>query len=149
VAAFAASRCARIAHDPSNLDPRFARARVRADIVPVLAREDPALVSHLCALADEARDAAQRLRSLAEALLGASRQGDGSIDVSDWAAAPPAVRRWALRLWLARVTGAQPGRAQLRAAQRALTAPGEIWLADAWVLRSAGEGRLLLERRPT
>ncbi len=42
------------AHDPSNLDPRFLRARVRQELMPALLRLSPRAVEHLCALADEA-----------------------------------------------------------------------------------------------
>ena len=41
------------ARDPSNEDPRFLRVRVRAEVLPMLAELDTAIVSHLCALADE------------------------------------------------------------------------------------------------
>jgi tRNA(Ile)-lysidine synthase len=40
------------AQDPSNHDPRFLRARVRNEVVPLLERLNPGVVPHLCALAD-------------------------------------------------------------------------------------------------
>jgi tRNA(Ile)-lysidine synthase len=40
--------------DPSNRDPRFLRARVRHELLPVLERLSPRVVEHLCALADRA-----------------------------------------------------------------------------------------------
>jgi len=40
------------AHDPSNADPRFLRVRVRRELVPLLQELSPAIVEHLCALAD-------------------------------------------------------------------------------------------------
>ncbi len=39
--------------DPSNEDPRFLRARVRREVLPLLRELDPAIVLHLCALADD------------------------------------------------------------------------------------------------
>jgi tRNA(Ile)-lysidine synthase len=48
----------RFASDPSNADPRFTRVRVRREVLPLLAELDPAVVRHLCDLAD-------RLRTLA------------------------------------------------------------------------------------
>ncbi|HEY1696584.1 MAG TPA: tRNA lysidine(34) synthetase TilS [Polyangiaceae bacterium] len=45
------------ANDPSNLDPRFLRTRVRQEIVPALERLSPRIIEHLCALADDARTA--------------------------------------------------------------------------------------------
>jgi tRNA(Ile)-lysidine synthase len=41
------------AEDPSNSDPRFLRARVRADVLPRLEALSPAIVEHLGFLADE------------------------------------------------------------------------------------------------
>jgi tRNA(Ile)-lysidine synthase len=39
--------------DPSNRDPRFLRARVRADLLPLMAALSPSIVEHLCALAEQ------------------------------------------------------------------------------------------------
>lgn len=38
--------------DPSNVDPRFLRARVRRELVPLLEDLSPGIVPHLCALAE-------------------------------------------------------------------------------------------------
>jgi len=40
------------AHDPSNVDPRFLRTRVRRELVPLLEELSPGIVPHLCALAE-------------------------------------------------------------------------------------------------
>jgi tRNA(Ile)-lysidine synthase len=40
------------ASDPSNLDPRFARVRVRRELLPLLEELSPTVVDHLSALAD-------------------------------------------------------------------------------------------------
>lgn len=40
------------ARDPSNLDPRFTRVRVRREVLPLLEELSPAIVDHLSALAD-------------------------------------------------------------------------------------------------
>jgi len=41
------------AADPSNLDPRFLRVRVRVELIPVLQALSPAIVRHLNGLADD------------------------------------------------------------------------------------------------
>lgn len=56
------------ATDPSNLNPRFLRARVRAEVLPLLEALSPEIVSHLEALADrllELRPASPSLPALA------------------------------------------------------------------------------------
>jgi tRNA(Ile)-lysidine synthase len=41
------------ATDPSNTDPRYTRTRVRSELMPLLRALDPAIVSHLSAIADD------------------------------------------------------------------------------------------------
>lgn len=52
VEAHVARRGLHVADDPSNRDPRFLRARVRAELLPLMAELDARIVEHLCALAD-------------------------------------------------------------------------------------------------
>jgi tRNA(Ile)-lysidine synthase len=47
----------RFAEDPSNLDRRFLRVRVRTELLPLLEQLSPAIVTHLNALADDLRAA--------------------------------------------------------------------------------------------
>jgi tRNA(Ile)-lysidine synthase len=42
--------------DPSNVDPRFLRTRVRLEVIPALQALGPRVVEHMCALADDLRD---------------------------------------------------------------------------------------------
>ncbi|HVK67895.1 MAG TPA: tRNA lysidine(34) synthetase TilS [Polyangium sp.] len=44
------------ARDPSNLDPRFTRVRVRRELIPLLEELSPRIIDHLCALADMLHD---------------------------------------------------------------------------------------------
>jgi tRNA(Ile)-lysidine synthase len=39
--------------DPSNLNPRFQRVRVRHEVLPLLQQLSPGIIEHLCNLADE------------------------------------------------------------------------------------------------
>ena len=144
---YAAEHAPRSAQDQSNAERRFARVRVRLDLLPAFEREDAAAVQHLSDLADDARAATEALSMHAEALLEAARQPDGSIDVSNW---PPAsaVRRAALRSWLSRDAGVRVRRPQLAELERAAAAPAEVWLASGWVVRAHGDGRLRLEHDP-
>jgi tRNA(Ile)-lysidine synthase len=42
------------ATDPSNLSPKYARVRVRREVLPLLEQLNPNIVQHLCCIADEA-----------------------------------------------------------------------------------------------
>ena len=77
--------------DPSNDDPRFLRARVRRELLPLLADLSPGIVEHLVALADELGDRR-----------GASGRpdehiGDGRPNRPDWTSGLPRRTREALR----------------------------------------------------
>src|SRR6185503_11074426 len=79
--------------DPSNADPRFARARIRHRILPALAEENPRVADALRALAAAARGgrgaavAAGPVSSLSRRAAAtvarlASRGGTASVDVA-------------------------------------------------------------------
>ncbi len=88
-------------HDPANDDPRFARARVRARVLPVLEAElGPGVGEALARTAELLRDDADTLDALAaEALAGLPGLDEG-IAVADLPSRP-ALRRRVLRTALA------------------------------------------------
>ena len=128
--------------DPSNDEPAFERVRLRHEILPRLSQEDPKVVEHLCALADQAR----AYEGLLEAHLPSLPQGQLSLQI-EWVAqlAPATQVQW-LRRWLEQETGVAPGRSHLTQVGKLLTAPGEVLLGSGWAVRRDGEA-LLLEYR--
>ncbi|MGJ0118122.1 tRNA lysidine(34) synthetase TilS [Williamsia sp. MIQD14] len=93
-------------HDPHNTDPRFVRARLRAEVLPLL--EDILGGGVAPALARTAR----RLREDAEvldALAADVESGDGDgLDRAVLAALPAAIRRRVVRRWIIAVGATEP-----------------------------------------
>lgn len=54
IVAHAETRALAFADDPSNVDRRYLRTRIRAEVLPLLRTLDPKIEAHLVALADEA-----------------------------------------------------------------------------------------------
>lgn len=132
--------------DPSNEDPRFERARLRRAVLPALEAEDPRLVPHLAALADDARASTGVLRRRARRLRDVAGAGpEGTLAADRVAAAPRAVRRELLRAWLREQIGRDAGREHLEALDRALEGRGHARLPGGWVARRQ-DGRLGLFR---
>lgn len=61
------------ADDPSNVERRFTRNRLRAELLPLLARENPRIVENLCALSDSARGTTALVSALLMELARAER----------------------------------------------------------------------------
>jgi tRNA(Ile)-lysidine synthase len=66
--------------DPTNLDVRFARNRVRRDILPALEACQAGAASRIAALADRAREASLLVNVVVRDALGRVARGDGVID---------------------------------------------------------------------
>jgi tRNA(Ile)-lysidine synthase len=94
--------------DPHNVDPAFARSRVRGDLMPALvAALGPGVVDNLARTAEQlARDSAL-LDSLAGEALASARTDEG-LSVAILAALDPAIRGRVLHAW-ARELGAPGG----------------------------------------
>ncbi|HEX8282122.1 MAG TPA: tRNA lysidine(34) synthetase TilS [Pyrinomonadaceae bacterium] len=107
--------------DEMNEDERFARVRVRRRLLPLLETFNPRAPEAIARAASLLREDSEALDALASALLEEARaevqnsdggRAEGAAGASAWplrveplAAAAPAVRRRALRLWLMRGRG--------------------------------------------
>jgi tRNA(Ile)-lysidine synthase len=90
--------------DPMNADPRFARVRVRGEVLPLLRTLNADVDAALCRLADAAAEQRDVLDAAAAALLREAGRGHG-IAAAVIAAAPPAIAKHALACWLRDITG--------------------------------------------
>jgi tRNA(Ile)-lysidine synthase len=94
--------------DAMNVDPQFIRVRVRQQVIPLLASFNGRVVEGLARTAALLRDDVDVLDQLAEALLWKAKLGRNKIETNGTALhvrvlaeAPAAVRRRALRQWIA------------------------------------------------
>lgn len=93
--------------DPSNLDPRFARVRIREEVLPVLAEVNPAAERNLAATWAELAEEAEALEALALEALEAAGAGAGAevLQADRLVELAPAIRRLALRALAERAAG--------------------------------------------
>jgi tRNA(Ile)-lysidine synthase len=85
--------------DPHNADPRFARARVRSRVLPMLEAElGPGVAEALARTAALARDDADLIDQLA----AEADPGTDTLDCADLLALPAALRSRVIRRWLIR-----------------------------------------------
>ncbi|MFU8852738.1 tRNA lysidine(34) synthetase TilS [Micromonospora sp. SL1-18] len=120
--------------DPHNVDPSFARSRVRGELLPALVRAlGPGVVANLARTAELVAADNAALDALAADALATARAPGGGLAVAALADLPPAVRTRVLRAW-ARELGA-PGGALAHCHIRAL---------DALVIDWRGQGPVLL-----
>lgn len=84
------------AHDPSNADPRYLRARVRSRVLPLLEELDPEIVTHASAIMDEllvlTRDVDEVLTNLDD-----RPSRSGKTKGRDWTASLPRSTQRAVR----------------------------------------------------
>ncbi len=123
--------------DPSNHQRTFERVRIREEVLPVLAAEDPRVVEHLCALGDEAAAVDAYLDTQ---LPEPPPRGQRTVSIDEISPLPPPLRvRW-LRRWIARETGLTLHRSHLVSADRLLTGQGEVLLGSGWAVCRHGGG---------
>jgi tRNA(Ile)-lysidine synthase len=93
-----------VVDDPHNADPRFARARVRHTVLPLLEQElGPGIAEALARTADLARADADALAELADEIahdVMSSAPEAGALDVESLATLSDALRSRVVRLWL-------------------------------------------------
>jgi tRNA(Ile)-lysidine synthase len=97
--------------DLMNINEKFARVRVRRQLLPLMQTFNPKLVAGLARTAEILREDSGALDGGAARLLELSLEPDldgqtsGSLRFDLLAEAPPALRRRALRLWIERCRG--------------------------------------------
>jgi tRNA(Ile)-lysidine synthase len=106
--------------DPTNLEPRFARNRIRHEVLPVLREIGPAAERVIAETQAQLGEEAEALEQLAaEALRRAGAESGPVVSVEALESLQPAVRRIALRSLAERVSGRTVALGRERA--------GEIW----------------------
>ena len=93
--------------DPSNVDPRFARSRLREQVWPSISTAFPDAETTLAAAAARAQESLALAQEVARADLPAL-VGTAGLAREPWLQWPPARRRNALRAWLQDELGAPP-----------------------------------------
>ncbi|MFM7264840.1 MAG: tRNA lysidine(34) synthetase TilS [Cyanobium sp.] len=127
--------------DPSNGDPRFARNRIRAEVLPVLEALHPGAGQRLSALAErwgEELEAEEELLALALETLRTPMPGLAALARPGLSALAPANQGRLLQAWLTRLRGqplASESLAQLVARLARSRGPGQMDLGDGWQLR--------------
>jgi tRNA(Ile)-lysidine synthase len=143
VRAYAAGRELPFVDDPSNHQRAFERVRLRHEVLPMLAAEDPRVVEHLCALSDEAAELNAYLDARLPEL---PPEGDRSVLAQAVSELPAPIRiRW-LRSWIEQETGLTPNRSHLTEVGRLLTGQGEVLLGSGWSVCRQGGGLSLQYR---
>ena len=115
--------------DPSNGEPRFARNRLRATVLPLLEREFPGASKALAQVAILQAEVVTVLDALADRVL----DGSQVLELALLRDCTPAMRPFLLKRWLARGGAVVPGRAQIEGLlDEALTARHDALPVIAW-----------------
>jgi tRNA(Ile)-lysidine synthase len=96
--------------DPSNVQQRFARNRVRATVLPVLEQNFPGASAALAQVARLQSEVVEVLDALADRVLG----DHGSLPLASLHGSAAPLRPYLIKRWLARRGAPPPGRAQLQ-----------------------------------
>lgn len=127
--------------DPLNEQSRFTRVRIRQTVLPLLEAElGPGIPDALARTADLVRADTELLDRLAGELL-ASARSDAGLDCAALAAAEPALRSRAVKMWLTESGAGQPSYEHVGAVERLITAwhgQGPVHVPGLAVSRRAG-----------
>jgi tRNA(Ile)-lysidine synthase len=140
----------RVVDDGSNLDPRFARGRLRASVWPALQQAFPQVDTVLAMAARHAQSA----QALADEVAAADALGvlfGESLRLAPWLALPPARRANLLRAWLQQQLGqgAPQTLVERLLAEARGVGPARWPAPGATVLRQRGELSMLPGPAPT
>ena len=120
--------------DPSNVDLRFARNRLRHAVWPALLTGFEDAETSLAAAASRAQEALALAQEAADADLSVLVE-NGQLQCERWSQLPPARRRNALRAWLVQQCGVPPPQTLLDRVIRELpSAPQGRWPAPGGML---------------
>jgi len=139
-------------HDPSNDDPRVARAFLRASVMPALAELWPQASRSIVHSARLCREAADTLREAWMPALAELKAKDGSLDAAGWLLLPDALRWPVLDQWLHEAGLQAPTGAQRDALERQVREAGADRLPQmGWLDTEVRlwRGRLWALPRPT
>ncbi len=105
--------------DPTNEDPRYARNRIRIEVLPALRELSPAAERNVAETRAELAEEARILERLAADALEAGGAGDGAVAIraEEFADTEPALRRLALRALAERAAGREVALGRGRAAE--------------------------------
>ena len=129
------------ADDPTNVDPQFARNRIRSEVLPVLREINPAAERNMSETRTELAEEGRVLERVVENVLEAAGAGPGAIAIraEELADSEPGLRRLALRALAERAAGSEVAVSRDRAAEiwRLAREPegGEVELGGGLVAR--------------
>jgi tRNA(Ile)-lysidine synthase len=112
-------------HDPANRDPRFARNRLRHEILPAIERHWPHAGTAILHSARLCRVASDHLARDADGALARVRRDDLTLDADAWRALPDALRALVLDRWLREQALPAPADAQRQELERQVAGAAE------------------------
>lgn len=115
--------------DPTNRDARYLRVRLRHEVLPKLVSEDPAVATHLAALADEACELAEYVDGIVTPWVSTQLEAEHLL-ASELERVPRPFRAQAIAALIARHSGREPGRRVVEAVLDALQIGGDVWVGN-------------------